>query len=181
MSHWHHWHPATAACPDIAATRRETSSWPLNPGNPMSALVAFVWMEWLAASPSHARRSTVPDLSYAKANAVHTVLVHQEPLTLWCILLIKSNDCLMFLVTSICNCTLASIFKLECVVARCHTESCVPFQWKDLRGWRALGHRQLHTLLLPAGPDAVLDSQLPCAALPPTSHSRGQLLSSVPR
>ena len=57
----------------------------------------------------------------------------------------------------------------------------MPLQREGLRGRGALGHRQLHALLLPAGPDPLLHRQLPAAALR-RAHQRGrQLLPHLPR
>lgn len=60
-------------------------------------------------------------------------------------------------------------------------EGGVPLQREGLRGRGALGHRQLHALLLPAGPDPLLHRQLPPAALR-GAHQRGRkLLPDVSR
>jgi len=60
-------------------------------------------------------------------------------------------------------------------------ESGLPLQWKNVRRRGALGHRQLHALLLPAGPDPLLHGQLPAPPLLRTHQRGGKLLSHVSR
>ena len=67
------------------------------------------------------------------------------------------------------------------VCFRRHAAGRVPLQRADVLRRGALGHRQLHTLLLPAGPDPVLHRELPPPALPPAHHGGGQLLPHVLR
>lgn len=72
---------------------------------------------------------------------------------------------------------------VRCSLPRGHgrEEGGVPLQRAGLRRRGALGPRQLHPLLLPAGPDALLHRQLPAAALP-GAHQRGrELLPHLPR
>lgn len=60
-------------------------------------------------------------------------------------------------------------------------EGGVPLRGQGLRGRGALGHRQLHALLLPAGSDPLLNRQLPPSALL-GAHQRGrELLPNMSR
>lgn len=70
---------------------------------------------------------------------------------------------------------------LSHLFTRCHAEGRVSFQREDVHGWGAMGHWQLHSLLLPARPDPLLDCQLSCITLPSAGHRGGQLLPHVSR